>query len=320
MSEFYTFLEHLLYEHECVIIPQFGGFVVNAQDFLFDEKEGKIHPKKKSVAFNEKLKTDDRFLSTEWAEKKSISLKEASIEIVALGKELKSLLSSQGEVSIGLLGSLTLNAENRISFLPNPDFNADLSVFGLLPVGLGYATPRLKERKPELIPAPIAENLPTHIEEDFKPIPLTSSIYVYAFIAFVLGGLGAFFLTAPTTNQAQSSLNPIKIEKKVLQVATPITVKKDTLPTLPAPVVVKTQEVDIIYLVAGSFQTFEQAEKGLKEFKSLGFEQAELILKNEKTKFYRISLGTEHSMEAGYKKASQLKEVKKVDIWVLKAL
>jgi hypothetical protein len=36
-----------------VIIPDFGGFVVNAQGFSFNEKEGKIHPKKKFVAFNE---------------------------------------------------------------------------------------------------------------------------------------------------------------------------------------------------------------------------------------------------------------------------
>ena len=42
MTEFYSFLEHLLYDHECVIIPQFGGFVVNAEDFSFNEKEGKI--------------------------------------------------------------------------------------------------------------------------------------------------------------------------------------------------------------------------------------------------------------------------------------
>ena len=57
MTEFYTFLEHLLYDHECVIIPNFGGFVVNAQGFQLNEKDGKIHPKKKCVAFNEKLKT-----------------------------------------------------------------------------------------------------------------------------------------------------------------------------------------------------------------------------------------------------------------------
>lgn len=324
ITEFYSFLEHLLYEHECVIIPHFGGFVVNAQGFSFDEKEGKIHPKKKSVAFNEKLKTDDRFLSTEWAKKNSITQKEASIEVAAIGKELKSLLLSQGEVSIGVIGSLTLNVENRISFSPNPDFNADLSVFGLLPVGLGYAAPRLKEQKPELISAPIAEDLPFTTPEEYKPAQLRKSVYAYAFITFVLAGLGTFFLTAPATNQAQSSLNPIKLEKKAVRVAAPVIALKDTLKTLPAPVVVETQEevqpAEVIYLVAASFQTLEQAEKGLKEFKSRGFDQAELILKNEKTKFYRISLGTEHSMEAGYAQAIALKEVKKVDIWVYKAL
>jgi nucleoid DNA-binding protein len=320
MTEFHTFLEHLLYDHECVIIPNFGGFVVNAQGFQLNEKDGKIYPKKKCVAFNEKLKTDDRFLSTEWAKKKSISEKEASLEIASISKELKSQLISQGELTIGALGSFTLIQENRISFSPNPNFNADLDVFGLFPVGLGH-TSILKEKKPELMAAPIAEDLPEITPDEIKPVQLTKSIYVYAFIAFILGGLGAFFLTAPATNQSQSSLNPIKIEKKAIPVVAAIPVV-DTLKTLPAPVVVETKEdvkSDVIYLVAASFQSLSQAEKSLKEFKSRGFDQAEIILKNETTKFYRISLGSESSMDAGYAKAAEINESKKIDIWVYKA-
>ncbi|MFZ9159397.1 MAG: hypothetical protein ACO206_01845 [Aquirufa sp.] len=328
MTEFYSFLEHLLYEHECVIIPQLGGFVVNAKDFTFNEQEGKIYPKKKYVAFNEKLKTDDRLLSTEWAKNKAISLKEASLEIAELSKRLKSELTSSGTVQLGVLGTFTLNQENRISFSPNPDFNADLSVFGLFPVGLGQIPARV-EKKPVLIPAITTEDLPEISSTGHQPVKLTKSVYVYALLAFLIGGLGAFFLTAPATNQSQSSLNPIKIEKKVdvAPVKTVAPAVVDTLPvkTIEAPVVepVNTPEIkeeDVIYLVAASFQSLKQAEKGLKEFKSRGFDQAEIILKNERTKFYRISLGTEHSMDAGYAKASELKAEKKVDIWVYKAL
>ena len=326
MTEFYTFLEHLLYDHECVIIPQFGGFVVNAQDFQFNAKEGKIYPKRKCVAFNEKLKTDDRFLTTEWAKKQSISQKEASIEITAISKELKSQISTQGYLTIGELGAFTLNSENRLSFSPNPDFNADLSVFGLFPVGLGQALP--KEKKPVLEVVPVAEDLPSYTPEP-SPIKVSRSTYVYALMAFIIGGLGAFFLTEPASNQSQSSLNPIKIEKKmaatvaVAAPAVPAPVQLDTVQkeVISAPVSVEAPgNQDVIYLVAASFQSLTQAEKGLKEFKSRGFDQAEIILKNEQTKFYRISLGTEHSMDAGYAKAMELKASKKVDIWVYKAL
>lgn len=326
MTEFYTFLEHLLYEHECVIIPQFGGFVVNAQDFQFNAKEGKIYPKRKCVAFNEKLKTDDRFLTTEWAKKQSITQKEASVEIAAISKELKSQISTQGYLTVGELGAFTMNSENRLSFSPNPDFNADLSVFGLFPVGLGHTLP--KEKKPVLEVVPVAEDLPSYTPEP-SPIKVSRSTYVYALIAFIIGGLGAFFLTEPSSQQSQSSLNPIKIEKKVASPvavaapAAPAPVQVDTVQkkVIPAPAeVTKQTDQDVIYLVAASFQSLTQAEKGLKEFKSRGFDQAEIILKNEQTKFYRISLGTEHSMDAGYAKAMELKATKKVDIWVYKAL
>lgn len=326
MTEFYTFLEHLLYEHECVIIPQFGGFVVNAQDFQFNAKEGKIYPKRKCVAFNEKLKTDDRFLTTEWAKKQSITQKEASVEIAAISKELKSQISTQGYLTVGELGAFTMNSENRLSFSPNPDFNADLSVFGLFPVGLGHAIP--KEKKPVLEVVPVAEDLPSYTPEP-SPIKVSRSTYVYALIAFIIGGLGAFFLTEPSSQQSQSSLNPIKIEKKVMPtvavaapaVSAPVQVDTVQKKVIPAPAeVTKQTDQDVIYLVAASFQSLTQAEKGLKEFKSRGFDQAEIILKNEQTKFYRISLGTEHSMDKGYAKAMELKATKKVDIWVYKAL
>jgi len=329
MTEFYSFIEHLLYDHECVIIPQFGGFVVNAKDFSFNEKEGRIHPKKKCVAFNEKLKTDDRFLSTEWANKNSLTLKEASEEISTFSKELTSQLKTNGEINFGLLGVFTLNNEKRISFSPNPGFNADLSVFGLFPVGLGH-TISVKTKKPELVPAPISDDLPLIASEDYQPVKMNKSVYVYAFFAFILAGLGAFFLTDPATNQSQSSLNPIKIAKSIAPVKVIEVHKEDTLSTKAiiyqadneSPVInsPEIKQTDVIYLVAASFQSLTQAEKGLKEFKSRGFDKAEIILKNENTKFYRISLGTEHTMEAGYAKASELKAEKKVDIWVYKAL
>jgi len=328
MTEFYTFLEHLLYDHECVIIPQFGGFVVNAQDYQFNAKESKIYPKRKCVAFNEKLKTDDRFLTTEWALKKSLSHKEASLEIAAISKELKSQIVSQGYLTFGELGTFTFNTENRLSFTPNPDFNADLTVFGLFPVGLGY-THLPKAVKPALELTPIAEDLTTTTSEEYEPVKLSRSVYVYALIAFILGGLGAFFLTAPASNQSQSSLNPIKIEKtktvsiKATAAPAPPVVQIDTVQkiTIDAPEeATVVDDKDVIYLIAASFQTLSQAEKGLKEFKSRGFDQAEIILKNDQTKFYRISLGTEHSMESGYAKASEIKTSKKVDIWVYKAL
>ena len=331
MTEFYSFIEHLLYDHECVIIPHFGGFVVNAQGFTFNEREGRIHPKKKCVAFNEKLKTDDRFLSTEWANKKSINLKQASDEIAAFSKDLTTLLIAKGEINFGVLGVFTLNQDKRITFSPNPEFNADLSVFGLFPVGLGHSNP-IKVHKPELVPTPVSDDLPEIATEEYNQVKVNKSVYAYAFIAFILAGLGAFFLTDPASNQSQSSLNPINIEKKVAPApvvaeAKPIldSTKTKIVPNLEVKETTRNnatviKQTDVIYLVAASFQTLTQAEKGLKEFKSRGFEQAEIILKNENTKFYRISLGTEHSMEAGYAQASELKSTKNVDIWVYKAL
>jgi hypothetical protein len=70
--DFISAIESLLLEHDCVIIPNFGGFVINVQDFKFDEKEAIIYPRKKSIAFNERLKSDDGILAMHIAKQNAI--------------------------------------------------------------------------------------------------------------------------------------------------------------------------------------------------------------------------------------------------------
>ncbi|CAM4130149.1 SPOR domain-containing protein [Cytophagaceae bacterium 50C-KIRBA] len=333
-------IETLLYEHDCIIIPNFGGFVVNVKDFEFNTKEEKIYPRRRWIAFNERLRSDDGILATAWAKKEGISHKVAFDQINQFSKSLKDSLKSEQNLVLTKLGTLSLTAESKISFAPNPEQNFDLSQFGLLPVGLP-ATAKIS--KPILLENPIEKSMTLHEEiseetveeEEMVPKRISTKVYVYALLAFLLGGLSAYFLTEPNSRYVNSSLSPftIKIKKEnntpipqeskaVIPVEKAVSSDSSSLPnpTVPSKEDIKSpvSQAHSVYLVAASFQTQAKAELAVSELKAKGFDQAVILPKEQDAIHFRVSIGSEATMEAGYKKAAEIKSQKKLDIWVFK--
>lgn len=335
-------IETLLYEHDCIIIPNFGGFVVNIKDFEFNAEEEMIYPRKRWIAFNERLRSDDGILATAWAKKEGISHKLAFDQINQFSKSLKDALKSEHSLVLDKIGTLSLTAESKISFAPNPNQNFDLNLFGLNPVGL----PTLGNiPKPTLIESPVEKSMILHeeisedtLEEEKELLPkrISTKVYVYALLAFLLGGLSAYFLTEPNSRYVNSSLSPftIKIKKEK---STPISQESKVAITeekalaadssiIPSPLVPALEETKTpvnhntqsVYLVAASFQTQAKAELAVSELKSKGFDQAVILPKAQDEIHFRVSIGTEANMEEGYKKAAEIKSLKKLDIWVFK--
>lgn len=336
-------IESLLYEHDCIIIPNFGGFVVNLKDFEFNAKEEIIYPRKRWVAFNERLCSDDGILATAWAKKEGISHKIAFDQINQFSKSLKDALKLEQSIVLDRIGTLSLTAESKISFVPEQDQNFDLSLFGLSPVSL----PSLNNLpKPVLIENPVEKSMVLHeeiseetlenLEEEFEPKKISTKVYVYALLAFLLGGLSAYFLTEPNSRYVNSSLSPftIKIKKEKStpipsQTKAPVSIEntESVDSVIDAPAVERTgenleslhkEEIKGVYLVAASFQTEAKAALAVQELKAKGFDQAVILPKTPDAIHFRVSIGTEANMEAGYKRAAEIKSLKKLDIWVFK--
>lgn len=336
--DFISAIESLLLEHDCVIIPNFGGFVINVQDFTFDEKEAIIYPRKKSIAFNERLKSDDGILSMHIVKQHVISQKKAFESVAAFGKEMKEELRKNQPLAFGNLGTFSLTEESKIIFEPNQTFNYDLDQFGLYPVSTGI------RKKPVLIEAPIEkslEDLPMQtkeeVEEVYEPRKITSKFYAYLLLAFIVGGMGAYILTEPNSKFVNSSFSPltIRIKKEEKQVKI-LPTKKAIVQTKESNLVVaeesKSKKEDLkpaispkgvessdhIFLVAASFKTMEKAELGKAELIVKGFPDATILPKLENETYYRISLGSAKNMDLAYVEAATLKKEKKIDIWVFK--
>ena len=56
------YISELLFLHDCVIIPEFGGFVGNNKSAVLNEITGTIFPPSKEILFNPNLKSNDGLL------------------------------------------------------------------------------------------------------------------------------------------------------------------------------------------------------------------------------------------------------------------
>jgi nucleoid DNA-binding protein len=125
------YIQELLFNHNCVIIPSFGGFVGNY-------KGAEIHPTQhiftapcKQLVFNKNLTVNDGLLANYIAQIEQITFSEA-LEIIDKDVfRIKHLLSSGEKVNLNAIGYLRLDVEKNIQFSPSSSLNYETNSFGL---------------------------------------------------------------------------------------------------------------------------------------------------------------------------------------------
>ncbi|MFA6260044.1 MAG: hypothetical protein WC760_01135 [Bacteroidia bacterium] len=156
-NDIWELVKSLLYDHDCVIIPSFGGFVCNREPARIDQISHVILPPGKRIIFNQNLRSNDGLLAGKLAETTTISYTQAIHRIEELVNQVVETLQDKKQISIDAFGSFRLNAEANYVFLPDRQNNYLASSYGLMPlqadsVSTGYTRMRktrlFKERKP----------------------------------------------------------------------------------------------------------------------------------------------------------------------------
>lgn len=146
----------LLYLNDCVIIPQFGGFVKNYKSAGFDYVQGKITPPASSLNFNENLIVDDGLLLDYYKKQNGISLEKAKETLQRFTQESKISLANKEVVTFPKIGRLLKDYENKIKFISeNNNFNTDS--YGLPDINyypIMREMPR-NEKKTTAVPPPV---------------------------------------------------------------------------------------------------------------------------------------------------------------------
>lgn len=133
LNQIWQFIKELLHEHDCVIVPGFGGFVGNREPARIDQVSHVITPPSKRIIFNQNLKTNDGLLANKVSNAWQINYSEAIEFIRQLTEHTKNALQNQKHYEVREFGNFRLNADANYVFLPDRHNTYLPSSFGLAP-------------------------------------------------------------------------------------------------------------------------------------------------------------------------------------------
>jgi nucleoid DNA-binding protein/outer membrane biosynthesis protein TonB len=155
MKELTKHIEALLVDNECVILPQFGGFVTNHTPAQWIEDEKIFLPPYRTIGFNSQLKINDGLLVQSYMLTHDATYPEANRLAEAAIEKLSQELYKEGQVELHGIGTLRRTIVGEYQFDPSENGVITPSLYGLGAVEMKTLAMLEEERKQK--PAPRVE-------------------------------------------------------------------------------------------------------------------------------------------------------------------
>ena len=254
-----NYISDLLYRYECVIVPNFGGFVTNEISAKVNHFTHTFYPPSKQLTFNSHLQNNDGLLANYVAAAKNISYSEA-LEIIEKEVVEWKLLMDVEVLELENIGSFKLNKERKLIFEPTNSLNYLTSSFGLG----SYVSPAIKR---VVYKEKIKQLEPFSTEETKRKTPIFIKYAATAAILFALGTVGwnEYQKIEYKNLVAEAEQQQKKVEKTIQEATFVIA---NPLPAITLNVIKETYNYHII---AGAFRTPENAEKKLQQLLEKGY-------------------------------------------------
>jgi hypothetical protein len=333
------YISELLFLHDCVIIPGFGGFVANINNAKLVNGNQFI-PQTKHFVFNKNLTRNDGLLINYISEKENINYVDAKNELKKLVAEIYYELSENHSFVIEKIGAFSVGKEATLHFEQDFSYNYHINSFGLTRITF-----------PELIEihnSEIQNVTPKRIDKESINISIKKSFVRKTIIAIpVILALTILPFSTKISNQNsynKASILNIKMDVATLKVEKEIAKKTsiqeamryeeiDTLniqnekverineeEIIPKKVIETKPEVATIekgkyYLIGGSFNNAESAEIQKQIYEKQGY--APTVIDQGKNRF-RVCLDILDSKNNAKNEILKLrKENKNLQVWLL---
>jgi len=302
-----NYINDLLYRYECVIVPNFGGFVTNEISAKVNHFTHTFYAPSKQLSFNSHLQNNDGLLANYVATSQKISYQKAIEFINEEVSKWNSSLTTE-ELELENIGSFHLSNEQKLIFEPANTINYLTSSFGLR----SYVSPAVKritykEKVAQL--ETVAPILPS--EENKRKTPIFIKYAAAAAIIFALGTVGwkEYQKFEHNTLVAQAEQQQQKVEKTIQEATFVIS---NPLPTITLNVAKKTHNYHII---AGAFREPANAEKKLQQLLQKGFNAK--ILGVNKWNLTPVAYESFNSKNEAINSLNTIKKTDSQDAWLL---
>ncbi len=262
-----NYISDLLFEHDCVIVSDFGGFVAKHKNATIHPVQHTFSPPSKQIAFNQSLNNNDGLLANYIANKLFVSYPDACRIINDFVIACNQKLADNNKLVIENIGELFYDFENNLQFAPDEKVNYLIDSFGL---GEIQSPAIRREKEFDLFEGDkkfVSKILPaTKRRRYLKPVLRTASIAAFAALAAFaflnptvnstikksLAGLTLFENTQTQPQLEISHQDMIQkpesgiVEDKIVPVTenkteeiTPVTEEKNTAPVVTEPIAIK---------------------------------------------------------------------------------
>ncbi len=124
-------IRDLLYHHDCVIIPGFGGFVTNERSARIDKASDTFNPPAREVGFNARLDHNDGLLISYLSAKLSMNYVDVRKMVDSLIEEVNRKLEEGKDVYFEGIGHFSSDKQKNLLFDPDPGVNFLTDAWGL---------------------------------------------------------------------------------------------------------------------------------------------------------------------------------------------
>lgn len=288
--EINQYIKELLLLNDCVIIPEFGGFVANYKPAHIEGNQ--FFPPCKEIAFNNKLISNDGLLINFIADQEGLSYFSAKQKLEDFVEETLLSLEQNRNVYFDGVGYLHYDSRENLQFEPQLKQNLLVESYGLQ----NFSYEKLYQRQ---IPKPAFK------VEYKEPVPVIFQKRKVQKLIIAIPLLMAMALIPMKNNKEYLSKSDLGMWEALTQsapVANTVSVEKNE-----AEYTANSNTENVIqnkyYIIGGSFKSDENALKYIQQLKAEGYNGQDLgIFKG----LHRIALKGFSNMEDAQKELNSM--------------
>lgn len=129
--DFFGYIKELLFMHDCVIIPGFGGFVGEYRAARINHESNTIFPPGKEIRFNKNLTHNDGLFISYISEQKGIGYVDSKRMVTGFVHEMTRKLEKGKKVVFEEVGTFFNDSFGNLQFEPDPASNFLPDSYGL---------------------------------------------------------------------------------------------------------------------------------------------------------------------------------------------
>ncbi|WP_422861856.1 SPOR domain-containing protein [Flagellimonas sp. W118] len=307
-----SYIEKLLFDYNCVVVPGFGAFLAHGKSAELDSVTNTLIPPTKTVSFNAQLSKNDGLLVSHIAKEKHLGYEELLEEVENVAESWKKRLEQGESIELFGIGKLSLNRDHRIQFEPENKINFLTSSFGLSAFA---ATPIQREVLKEEVEE-LEEKVPFIITPEKREESSFRPWLKYAAVILLAISLGSTSYRAYDELQQKQVTVQQDAQEEVSRLIQEATFFESAPLELPAlNIKITKKKLGKHHVIAGAFRVEQNAEKKVAQLKKKGFNA--FYLGTNKFGLHQVAYDSFENPKEALKFLRRVKRTESPDAWLL---